>query len=384
MTTARIKIKKNMSVIKTISDDHFPRLPSLDVFRGITIMIMIVVNSPGNRLSFPMLNHSAWNGCTLADLVFPFFILIVGASSVLALAKQRMRAVSRHFLLLKIIKRTLFLFSIGLLLNAISAHIDWSTLRILGVLQRIAICYFFTSLLYLTTTIRTQALILLGLLLAYWLIMTFGENQLTMTNNFAAYLDQLIIPARHLYSNTFDPEGLLSTLPAIATALLGNLLGAWLLSANNPSKKLTGLIIASIITGMAGWIWGLVFPINKALWTSSYVLWTGGLAIITFAFCYWSIEIKGWKKWSRPFEIVGASALLVYFLHILFLKIQGMILIPISGNVAINLRLFITQALFPVSDLKMASLLYAVSYMLCWFLLIIVSQQMKPYLKKRL
>lgn len=372
-----------MSIIKTISDDHFPRLPSLDVFRGITIMIMIVVNSPGNRLSFQMLNHSAWNGCTLADLVFPFFIFIVGASSVLALAKQRMKGVSRHFLIWKIIKRTLFLFSIGLLLNAISAHIGWSTLRVLGVLQRIAICYFFTSLLYLTTTIRTQALILVGLLLAYWLIMTCGENQLSMTNNFAAYVDQLVIPARHLYTNTFDPEGLLSTFPAIATALLGNLSGVWLLSANNPSKKLTGLIIAGIITGIAGWIWGLVFPINKSLWTSSYVLWTGGLAMVTFAFCYWAIEIKGWKKWSRPFEIVGMSALLVYFLHILFLKIQGMILIPVSDNVAINLRLFITQTLFPVSDLKMASLLYALSYMLCWFLLIIVSQQIKSYFKKK-
>src|ERR1700722_1678894 len=133
-----------------MNKNKFPRLLSLDVFRGITIMIMILVNSPGNRTSFATLDHSAWNGCTLADLVFPFFIVILGISCVLTLAKQQAQGLSSRLLLTKILKRTLFLFAIGVLLNAISTHVEWSTLRILGVLQRIAICYFFTSLLYLT------------------------------------------------------------------------------------------------------------------------------------------------------------------------------------------------------------------------------------------
>lgn len=341
-------------------------------------MIMILVNSPGNRTSFAMLDHSAWNGCTLADLVFPFFIFIVGISSVLTLAKYQAQGLARNFLFQKIVKRTIFLFFIGLLLNAIPSHlVDWSNLRILGVLQRIAICYFFASVLYLTTNIRKQAVLIVLLLISYWLAMTYGVNQLTMEANLAAYVDRLFISPSHLYTSTFDPEGLLSTIPAIATALLGNLVGVWLLSGNSPLQKLRGMILAGLILATTGWLWSLVFPINKALWTSSYVLWTGGLAILTFALCYWLIEIKDWKKWARPFEIFGASALTAYFLHVLFLKIQAKILIPISEDTAINLRMFITQTLFPLSDLKIASFLYALSYTFFWFLILIVIYRRK-------
>ncbi|MGC1182822.1 acyltransferase family protein [Legionella sp.] len=370
------------------SENKFSRLLVLDVFRGITITLMILVNSPGNRTSFAILGHSVWNGCTLADLVFPFFIFIVGVSSVLTLAKQRAQGFSVSFLLIKIIKRTIFLFSLGLLLNAASLHNEWSTLRFLGVLQRIAICYFFTSLLYLTTRFQTQAIILSILLIGYWLAMTllpvpgYGSHQFTMDGNLAAYIDRLLISPRHLYTNTFDPEGLLSTLPAIATALLGNLLGAWLLSSNSSLKKLTGMIFIGVAAAITGWFWGSIFPINKALWTSSYVLWTGGLAILTFALCYWFIEIKHWQKWSRPFEIFGVSALAAYVLHVMFLKIQAMILIPTSDDTMVNLRLFITQTLFPISELKVASLLYALSYTFFWFLIITLIYQKKMELKR--
>ena len=259
-------------------------------------------DSMGNRSTFALLEHSIWNGCTLADLVFPFFVFIVGVSSVLTLAKQQAKGLSLTFLSRKIIKRTIFLFFIGLLLNAISLHVDWSTLRVLGVLQRIAICYFFTSILYLTTRLRTQAIIILLLLIGYWLALTlipvpgYGTHQLTNDGNLAAYVDRLFISSGHLYGHTYDPEGLFSTLPAIATALLGNLLGAWLLSVDRPSKKLIVMVLAGVVMALTGWCWGFVFPINKTLWTSPYVLWTGGLAILTFALCYWLIEIKQWKK----------------------------------------------------------------------------------------
>ena len=371
-----------------MSDTKYSRLLSLDVFRGITIMIMILVNSPGNRTSFAMLNHSAWNGCTLADLVFPFFVFIVGISSVLTLAKQRAKGMSVHFLLGKITKRTIFLFAIGLLLNGISSHVDWSTLRIFGVLQRIAICYFFTSLLYLTTRIRTQAFVAVFLLVAYWLVMAlvpvpgYGFPYLTMDSNLAAYIDTLFISPSHLYTKTFDPEGLLSTFPAIATALLGNLMGVWLLSVNTPFKKLTGMLLVGIVMAAVGWFWGLFFPINKALWTSSYVLWTGGLAVLIFALCYWLIEIKLWKKWSKPFEIFGVSALLVFILHVLFLKIQAMILICVSDSVTVNLRMFITYKLFPMFELKTASLLYALSYTLFWLLIMTLIYNEKNRVRK--
>lgn len=351
-----------------MKQNKFARLLSLDVFRGITIVIMIIVNSPGNRTSFTMLDHAAWNGCTLADLVFPFFIFIVGISSVLTLAKQRASGHTVSVLLAKIIKRTIIIFLIGLLLNAISMHVSWPTLRILGVLQRIALCYFFASLLYLTTSIRTQVITVVVLLVAYWLMMTLMP--LTMDDNFAAYVDRLLIPASHLYTPSFDPEGLLSTLPSIATALLGNLLGAWLLSNNSASKKLAGMIVAGVIALIAGGMWSFIFPINKALWSSSYVLWTAGIAALTYALCYWLIEIKQLKRWSKPFEIFGVSAMLAYILHVLFLKIQAMIIIPISGESSINLRLFITKQLFPLADLKLASLLYALSYTLLWFMII--------------
>ncbi len=366
-----------------INDKNFSRLLSLDVFRGITIILMILVNSPGNRSSFALLEHSMWNGCTLADLVFPFFVFIVGVSSVLTLAKQRAKGLSLTFLSGKIIKRTIFLFFIGLLLNAISLHVDWSTLRVLGVLQRIAICYFFTSILYLTTRLRTQAIIILLLLIGYWLAMTlipvpgYGTHQLTNDGNLAAYVDRLFISSGHLYGHTYDPEGLFSTLPAIATALLGNLLGAWLLSVDRPSKKLIVMVLAGVVMTLTGWFWGFVFPINKTLWTSPYVLWTGGLAILTFALCYWLIEIKQRKRWSRPFEIFGLSALTAYVLHVLFLKIQAMILIPMSAETTVNLRLFITQTLFPLSNLKIASLLYAISYTLFWFVVLVLIYRKK-------
>ena len=258
-----------------MNKNQFSRLLSLDVFRGITIMLMILVNSPGNSSSYVMLAHSTWNGCTLADLVFPFFVFIVGVSAVLTLAKQLALGSSLQTLSCKIIKRTIFIFAVGLLINAVSTHIGWSTFRFLGVLQRIAICYCFTAFLYLTTSIRTQAIIMIAVLIVYWLAMTlypvpgYGPNQLDLSGNLATYVDGLFISPLHTYNHGFDPEGIFSTLPAIATALLGNLLGAWLLSAYSPSKKIIVMVLAGVVTTVTGWCWGVYFPINKALWTSS-------------------------------------------------------------------------------------------------------------------
>ncbi len=359
------------------------RLLSLDVFRGITVVLMILVNSPGNQTAYPWLEHSLWNGCTLADLVFPFFIFIVGVSLVFPLTKARERGLHFWQLFPAIIKRTLILFLLGLFLNAFPHHFDLETIRVFGVLQRIAVCYFFASLLFLTTSLRTQALIIVALLLGYYLLMTklsvpgYGMNYLTVEGNLAAYLDRLLFSSNHLYGKVFDPEGLLSTLPSIATALLGNLTGAWLLSSNTHMHKLKILGYAGLIASSAGWLWGLWFPINKALWTSSYVLWTGGLALLGLALCYWLIEIKAWTRWSKPFVLFGMNAMLAYILHVLFLKIQAMLTMPLANGSVGNLRLVITEHLFSWSSVQNASLLYALSYILLWLIVLQVVHNKK-------
>lgn len=366
---------------------NFPRLLSLDVFRGITIALMILVNSPGNQTAYACLNHSIWNGCTLADLVFPFFIFIVGVSLVFSLGKQLAEGVPLNEIIIKVAKRTFIIFLLGLFLNAFPRHFDFESLRIFGVLQRIAICYFLAALLFLTTRIRTQALIALALLICYWLIMTyipvpgFGADILTPAGNLAAYLDRLVFSSAHLYGKVFDPEGILSTMPALATTLLGNLTGAWLCSKSNKHVKLMGMLIAGLVSCSIGWIWGYYFPINKALWTSSYVLWTGGLALLLLALCYGLIEIQNWRRWSTPFIIFGTNAIAAYFLHIFFLKIQAIIHVQRIDGSPGNLRIYITEHLFGWASLPTASLLYALSYTLFWLLILWVLYRNKIFIK---
>lgn len=346
------------------------RLCSLDVFRGITVAVMILVNSPGNRVAYSWLEHSAWNGCTLADLVFPFFIVIAGMSSALYLTNAKAKNISNHQLIKKIIHRSIYIFMMGLLLNILPNHFDLSTLRILGVLQRIAICYFFSTILFLTTTIRTQLMIIISLLLGYELCMSMfavlSPLPVSMAHNLVGYLDQWILSPQHLYTKSFDPEGLLSTLPAIASALLGNMMGYILVSSRTKLQQLRSLLFAGFLLTILGWIWSMIFPLNKSLWSSSYVLWTSGLSFLVFAVCFTLIEIKQWSAWSKPFMLFGKNALLVYMLHIVFLKIQAMILVHNTQGELISLRLYITDLLFSPFSAKNASFCYAIGYTLLW------------------
>lgn len=348
------------------------RLVSLDVFRGLTVALMILVNSPGNQTPYAYLDHSSWNGCTFADVVFPFFIFIVGVSLAFTLHQALAKNLPIKILFFNILRRSLILFLVGILLNAFPTHFDFATIRIYGVLQRIAICYFIAGILFLTTRISTQAIIMLLIIIGYWVLMTMlpGPYDLTPAGNVGAYLDRYLFSSAHLYGKTFDPEGLLSTLPAIATALLGNITGAWLLSTYTPQEKLIGLYLASIFAIVAGGVWGWSFPINKALWTSSYVLWTGGFALIVLACCYWLIEIKGFKKWAKPFEIFGLYAMVAYVLHVAFLKIQASIILHHTDGTAVNLRVYITEHLFGWASSENAALFYAFCYTLLWLLII--------------
>ncbi len=365
------------------------RLLSLDVFRGLTIIGMIIVNSAGNNTAYPFVSHSEWNGCTLADLVFPFFVFIVGVALVISLTKRIAQGEPLNKLFFEVLKRSAIIFLLGLFLNAFGHyffHFDFD-IRITGVLQRIALCYFFAALLFIYTSIAIQALIMVMILVGYWLLMTyvpvpgFGTGNLTPAGNLATYLDQLLINSKHLFRGVNDPEGILSTLPAIATALLGNLTGKWLISNYSQKIKCIGMLLIGILALFLGWLWGLWFPINKSIWTSSYVLWTEGWALCLLALFYWLIEIKNWRQWSKFFEIFGVNAIAAYFLHIFFLEIQSFIRLPGIDGAQVSSRLFITQHLFGWASLQNASLFYALCYTLLWFFVLWIFYRNKIFIK---
>ncbi len=365
------------------------RLLSLDVFRGITIAGMILVNtivlSP-----FKILDHAEWHGCTLADLVFPFFLVVVGISLVLSMSKQRKDGASKNHIFYKIVKRSLIIFVLGLLLNIFPHHMTSDTLmtvRVYGVLQRIALCYFFAASAYLFMNTILQTMLTVILLVGYWWLMIYypmpgyGVGDFTAAGNLGAYLDRWLFPASNLYGKVYDPEGLLSTVPAIASTLLGNLTGIWLLSYKSRQQKCLGMLVGGMVAMLLGWYWGLSFPINKALWTSSYTLWTGGIALITYALCYGLIEIKHWTRWSKPFEIFGLNAILVYFLHVLFFKIQLMIHLKCGYFKTCNLRQVIIQDLFGWASLPYASLYYAITSVLVWLLVLTILYRRKIFVR---
>jgi predicted acyltransferase len=385
---------------KIMPENVTSRLLSLDVFRGITIAAMILVNSPGNQTAYAFLEHAEWNGCTPTDLIFPFFLFIVGVSLVFSLTKRLERGDPDNDILLQVVKRSLIIFGLGLLLNGFPYY-DLTTLRIPGVLQRIALCYLAAAIVFLKTRPSPSLplpqggegrgegntlSIIVVLLVGYWIAMTtiqvpgYGVGDLGMEGNLAAYIDRMFL-AGHIYKPVYDPEGILSTLPAIATTLLGNLAGVWLLSRKSVDQKAGGLIIAGTAALAAGWLWGRVFPINKALWTSSYVLWTGGWALYLLAFLYWVIDVKDWKRWSKPFEIFGVNAIAAYLLHILFLKIQNRIPIPRLDGSPGNLRLYLSEHLFGWTSLENASLLYALGYTFLWLIVLGLLYRRKIFLK---
>lgn len=338
------------------------RWQSVDVFRGLTMALMIIVNSLGGPVNYSELLHSAWNGCTFADIVFPFFLMLLGLSTVLALTRQGAKKIALAQCLFSIIKRSVTLFLWGLTLNAF-LHFSLEHLRFFGVLQRIALCYLLSAVLFLSVSRRTQGLIILLILLVYQLMLQNGEP-LSISHNPVGSIDTWLFPT-HLYSAIFDPEGLLSTLPAIASTLLGSLLGYQLVSMTSLTKTGWWIVKMGFALALVGWLVALWSPFNKALWSSSYVLWTSGLAYLLYALCFFLIEAKSLQKWARPWRLFGQHALSVYILHIVGLKLQ--LSIFISG---VNLKTYCYQLIAQYFSPAMASLLYALAYMLFWLLLL--------------
>jgi len=367
------------------------RLESLDVFRGLTIAGMILVNDPGSGTSYWPLDHAdelmsahptGWfpgkwwvqaNGWTPTDLIFPFFLFIVGASMILSFAARRARDDSRATLMKHVLRRTAWIMLIGYTIR-ILPYVDFSRMRYPGVLQRIAVVYLFASIITLWTERRGRILWIAGLLAGYYAVMRFihvpgcdPAAWMTQHCSLAGWLDRKLMLG-HLYRHDFDPEGVLSTFPAIATTLLGTLTGEFLRGAASFSHKLRGLLIAGIAAVVAGYAWHPWFPIYKPLWTSSYVLFTAGAACLTLALCWWLIEIRGWKTWAGPFLWLGSNAILMYALSEFVAKLSDIIKVS-EGTRTITIHGWVHQQWFaPLAQPVNASLLFAISYTALWTL----------------
>jgi len=299
------------------------RLLSLDFFRGLTVAGMILVNNPGDwGHIYAPLEHSKWNGCTPTDLVFPFFLFMVGVSVAFALSNRIADTTGHTKLIIHIIRRALIIFIIGMLFRLIP-RFDFYHLRIPGVLPRIAVVYLVISLLYLKTGPKTRIWLCAGFLIVYYLLMTIvpvpgiGPANLEPETNLGAWLDRTLLGENHLWAQakTWDPEGILSTLPAFATGLLGIMTGDWIRRKDRQdAEKVAWMFVAGFLAVLAGLIWDSFFPINKSLWTSSFVLYTGGLASMGLALSYWLIDVQGYKSWTPPFVAFGRNAITAYVL----------------------------------------------------------------------
>jgi predicted acyltransferase len=363
------------------------RLVSLDTFRGITIAAMILVNSPGgSHHVYALLQHANWNGWHPADLIFPAFLVIAGMAIPLSFARQVELGADRQALRAKILTRTRIIFGLGLLLNALP-YFDWSVLRIPGVLQRIALCYGAAALLSIYLSVRAQALIAVLLLLAYWALLTLvpvpghGAGMLLPGTDLGAFVDEALMGG-HLLHGSWDPEGLLSTLPAIATTLAGVLAGHWLRAAPSARRCLTGLAFGGLGSIALGLLWNEWFPINKSLWTSSYAVFTAGTALLGVAFCYWLVDLRGYRRWATPFVIYGTNPILAYYLSSLLTKLLALIHVAGAGGHPIPLQLYLFMRVFrPLAVPPMASLMYAATNTLLWLGVMTLLYRRKIFVK---
>jgi predicted acyltransferase len=356
------------------------RLISLDFFRGFTVAAMILVNDPGSwDHVFSPLRHSSWHGATPTDLVFPFFLFIVGVSIVLSLSSNKYENKSIYN---KIIKRTILLFGIGIFLHAFP-NFELMNVRIVGVLQRIALVYFFCSIIYLNSSKFQQIWIAVFCLLIYWFFMKhvpFGNSLagvLEPGNNFAAWVDQFITPGK-MYQETWDPEGIFSTIPALATGISGMFCGHLVL---NKSKSLKGKIILMCLIGSIclclGIVWDFSFPINKHIWTSSYVLFSSGLAILFLASCIWIIDHKKIRFCTRFGIVFGSNAIFAYVLH----SVLGRIFtIPIINGIGIQ-KYWMDLGISTNLDPRIFSLIWALFYTILIYSIINVMYKRKVFVK---
>lgn len=387
-TEAAEQIKAEKTA-KAVTVPKAERLLSLDVFRGITIAGMILVNNPGSWSNiYPALGHAKWHGVTPTDLIFPFFLFIVGVAITYSLSKRKERGDNQTKLILQIIRRSATLILLGWILQGFPYY-DLSTLRLPGVLQRIGLVYLCSGIIFLKAGIKTQAIIAGALLLIYWGLMALvpvpgvGYPNFEPATNLGAWLDNLLLNG-HLWSlsKVWDPEGLLSTVPAISTALCGILTGHWLRSKRNEVEKVAWMFVYGCFALVIAAFWDMVFPINKSIWTSSYVVYTAGMALMFLAICYFLIDIKGIKWWTKPFIVYGMNAITVFFLSGLMARGLTLIKWTDAAGQEITLKGFLYDSYFaswlaPIN----ASLLWALSYVLLWLGLMWILYAKKIFIK---
>ncbi len=378
------------------------RFYSLDVFRGATVALMILVNNPGSwGHIFPPLEHAGWHGCTPTDLVFPFFLFAVG--NALAFVMPKLEANNNFWQ--KVLKRTFLIFIIGLFLNWFpfikydtNGNIvgkPWETLRIFGVLQRIALSYFFASVIIHFFKVKGSFVAGMFILLFYWFLCIAANpaDPFSLAGWFGTNADKFILGEKHLYRGEgvpFDPEGLLSTFAAIVQVIFGYLVGNYILTKGKTAEMLNGLFVAGAVLIFTGFMWDMVFPINKKIWTSSYTIYTTGLALIVLSVLIYLIEFKNAKgAWSRFFDVFGKNALFIFALSGILPRLLA--LIRINNGISFDgkpmyLTPFgwfyehITKPILP-SDPRIGSLIYALCFIaMMWFFAWLMDRK-KIYIK---
>ena len=354
------------------------RVNSLDIMRGITMAFMVMVNNQGPGEYF-QLHHSDWNGITLTDLVFPTFLFIVGVSIVLSVEARGRRGVSNGRLIAHACRRAVILILLGLVVNGFP-FFHLGTLRIYGVLQRIGICYLIATLLYVwRKDVSSKIVIIAVSLIGYWCLIRFvpvpglgipGKSIPFMDKNanLAAYLDRHIFPGR-LLAGMRDPEGLLSDLPALGTTMLGVLTGMWIRSSRSVRAKFAGLAAAGALGMVLGLIWNVWFPINKRLWTSSFVLFTAGVALLLFAFLYYLLDVKRWTgKWEAPWMVYGTNAIFAYVLsELLYSTLRAIH----TGQGESLFTWIYSHSFAHVTPVAFGALLYSIAFtFVCWLIVL--------------
>jgi predicted acyltransferase len=374
------------------------RLLSLDVVRGIIIAFMIMVNNNGGPGSWHFMNHAEWNGLTPTDLVFPTFVFIVGVSIVFAFEARLARGDSRAQLARHTVQRAAILVVLGIIVNSFP-FFALAHMRFYGVLQRIAVCYLVVGLFYLwDQRVSTKVIALVASLVGYWILARWvsipgvglpGRDVpfLDMTQNLVSWVDRHLFPY-HLYlyapdHNVRDPEGLLSDLPAIGTALMGVLTGLWLRSSRSIPVKTVGLAAASLGSLALGYLWSLEFPLNKNMWTSSFVLVAAGYSLALLTFVFWAVEQQGWRKgWTWPWLVFGSNAIAAYMFSELVPGIIYNISIPSGDGKHASLAAWLASRSFgQVPDPAWAAFAYSVSFTAFCFIPVWILYRKKIFLK---
>jgi len=399
------------------------RIVSIDFLRGLTIALMIVVNNPGswgmwdseksewiNHLFLP-LSHAHWNGCTSTDLIFPFFIFIVGASIAFAMGSKKIDSANHPALIKKVVIRGLLIIALGILKDAFPFfHLNdgeyefWGPFewRIPGVLQRIGLVFILGGILFVKSSTRTLWISLISILLGYWALINISIEGVFIADlnkpnlNIGAYWDEIILTKDHLWpvsrSEGWDPESLLGTIPAVGTAIMGMLAGLFIKSERSVLDKVSGLFAIGGVATVVALAWNIIFPMNKALWTSTYVLYTGGIASMLTAFCIWVMDYKGYTKISKPFIVYGSNALTAYLLSELVSSFVHNVAIgkkSISGHIADFILSWFTNTPFAeisanhpdMISAKWASHIYAFLWMIPFYILLSWMYKKKIFIK---